>query len=156
MESKKSRWWLSRLCTVNIWFGVTVLWVEEKKEQKSNPGLIDFVFLMSLCGLLFTNGAHVCSMSISSSHRHGVWSTQDKASGVHVERNVLVQLQTWQSRFFSCDNLTNNLQTSELKKLGLIWQDKNTKTQHLPARRRTSSHLRKHSQLNPNPSNPEV
>lgn len=114
VELKQSCWWLSGFAPLNICCGVTVLWAEEKMEPKSNPGLWLFS-LMSLCALLFTNEAHVCSMSVSSSHRHSVWSTQDKASGVHVERNVLVKLQTWQSGLFSHYNLKTNRETSKLR-----------------------------------------
>lgn len=71
---------------------------KNKKERKSNPELIDCSFFMTLCELLCTNCAHVCPMSNNGSCRLVVWSAQEKPSGVPVERNVLVQLQTWQPR----------------------------------------------------------
>lgn len=90
----------SQVETGHLATSALVLQCRTGKRTEINPRtrlIVLFFFFMTLCVSCCSVSGPMCvACQTTAAHRHVVWSEQGKASGAHVERNVLVQLQTWQ------------------------------------------------------------
>lgn len=130
----------------NLATSAAVLQWRTGKRTTINPRtrLVVLFFFTTVCVSCCSLSGPMCvACQTTAAHRHVVWSGQGKASGAHVERNVLVQLQTWQP---GAPLLLHPDRWSRHNWRSLVQIKLPKKRNNLPARRRTSSRpLRKHS-----------